>query len=118
GGSNSPGNRVSDRLASWRVSKCASVRLEWNRLALDLRKRVHGGLLLGFFFVAAPGAGVNVAANGSGDFEALTVIGSLFVEELVLRRGPEFALGNLLQKRLIVAAVRSFRDGFNFRRDV
>ena len=68
-----------------------------DRLRRDLGQGVHGRPLLGLLLGAAPGAGVGVAADHRGDLEALAVVGALLVEQDVLRRRVELALGDLLQ---------------------
>ena len=55
--------------------------LERHRIAVDLGQGVHGGALLGFLLVAAPGAGVGVAADQGGDLEAFAVVGALLVQQ-------------------------------------
>src|SRR5207249_9831599 len=86
------------------------IGFERNRLAVDLGESVHGGLLLGFFFVAAPCRSVALPADHRGDLETLRMVGAFFVQEMVLRRGVELALRNLLEQRLEIAPVRAFRD--------
>src|SRR5205823_2438071 len=79
-----------------------SVAGERDFLAVDLGQGVHGGLLLGLLLVPPPGGGIALPANERGDLEAFAVVGTLLVEEVVLRRGAELALGHLLQQRLVI----------------
>src|SRR5208283_5531359 len=55
-----------------------SISLERHRFAVDLGQGVHGGLLLGFLLVAAPGRGERLPADEGGDLEALAVVGAFF----------------------------------------
>src|SRR5437870_919519 len=75
-----------------------------NRFAVDFGQGVHGSLLFGFLFVAAPGGWIVMPADDCRDLEALAVVGSLFVQELVKGGGAELALRDLLQQRFEVAA--------------
>src|SRR5271166_5567658 len=79
-----------------------SVVLDGHRVTTNLGQGVHGRALLRLFLVAAPGAGVSVAADDRGNLEALAVVGALLVEQDVLRRGVKLALGDLLKVRLEV----------------
>src|SRR5882672_1551752 len=79
-------------------------------LAVDFGQSIHGGLLLGFLFVAAPRGRIVMPADDRRDLEALAVIGALFVQELVKGGGAKLALRDLLQQRFEVAAVRLLDD--------
>src|SRR5947209_1184892 len=86
-----------------------------NWLAVDFGQSVHCGLLLGFLFVAAPGGRIVMPADDRRDLEALAVVGSLFVQELVKRGGAELALRDLLEQRFEVASVRFLDDVIDLR---
>ena len=81
-------------------------------------RALRAGALLGFLLVASPGRLIAAAADLGRDLEALAVVGALFVEQLIGRRGAVFALGHLLQQRLVVAAQFAGRGQFDFRADV
>src|SRR5947207_15530188 len=86
-----------------------------NRLAVDFGQSVHGGLLFGFLFVAAPGGWIVMPADDRRDLEALAVVGSLFVQELVKGGGAKLALRDLLQQRFEVASVGFFDEVIDLR---
>ena len=54
----------------------------------------------------------------SGHLEALVVIGALFVEQIVARRGAELALGCLLQQGLEITPLSSCCFAFDFGQQV
>ena len=54
-------------------------------------------------------------ADDRRDLEALAVVGSLFVQELVKGRGAELALRDLLQQRFEVASVGFLDDVIDLR---
>ncbi len=70
-----------------------SVGGEGEFFAGDFAEGNLGGVLFGFFFVAAPGGLVALRADLRGNFEALAVVGAFFVEQRVSWRGAEIALG-------------------------
>src|SRR5438132_10846558 len=76
-----------------------------NWFTVNFGESVHGGLLFGFFFIAAPGGGIVMPANHGRDFEAFAVVRSFFVEQFVERSSAELALGHLLQQGFEVAPV-------------
>src|SRR5690349_18560549 len=85
---------------------------------LQLGKRVAGSSLLGFLFVSPPSRLIALAGHLSDDFEALAMIRTLFIEQMIRRRAAEFALGELLQERLVVSAELARRSQLHFRADV
>ena len=96
----------------------SAVRRIRRRLAVDLAQGVPRCPLLGFLLVAAPGGLEAVVTHLGGDLEALAVIGTLFVQQLVGRRGAMLPLGKLLQHRLVVVANLTSGGQLDLRRDV
>ena len=67
---------------------------------------------------SAPRPADSAVADLRGDLEALAVVGALLVEQLIGGRGAVFALGQLLQHRLVVAARLAPGGQLDFRADV
>src|SRR2546427_2161585 len=74
-----------------------SIGAEGDGIAVDLGQSVHGRLLLRLFLGAAPGRRVGVLADYGRHLETLVMVGTLFVQKIIARRGAELALGHLLQ---------------------
>ena len=81
-----------------------------DRLVLDRGESVERGLDLGFLLVLAPRRREAVRGNLRGDLEALVVVRALLVQDQVAGGTAEFALGDLLQLGLRVAAEAVLRD--------
>src|SRR5262249_4274303 len=83
-----------------------SVRRGGEGGALDLGEGVEGGLGVRFLLGAAPRRREAVVVDLGGDLEALVVVGTLLVEQVVPRGAPELPLGHVLQLRLRVRGDR------------